>query len=139
MLDWSRYPNFTEDEMRCKGEACCGGRADMDPEFMSMLQGLRTAYGKPMAVTSAYRCPDHNDRVSGTGRDGPHTTGRAADVAVARRSSFELLKFAFLWGMTGIGVKQRGPPDKRFIHLDNLLELYEGDRLVRPRPTTWSY
>ena len=36
-------------------------------------------------------------------------------------------------GMTGIGIKQHGPHNKRFIHLDNL------DNSTHPRPTIWSY
>ncbi len=31
-----------------------------------------------------------------------------------------LVEVAKKYGMTGIGVKQNGPPGKRFLHLDNL-------------------
>jgi hypothetical protein len=36
--------------------------------------------------------------------------------------------------MTGIGVAQRGPHDKRFIHLDDLKNSEQN-----PRPWIWSY
>ena len=33
--------------------------AEMDEDTMWRLQDLREAYGKPMRITSGYRCPDH--------------------------------------------------------------------------------
>jgi len=39
-----------------------------------------------------------------------------------------------LHGFTGIGVAQRGPHNKRFIHIDNIV-----NSDTSPRPTIWSY
>ena len=83
-----------------------------------------------MSLSSAYRCPDHNDAVSSTGRNGPHTIG-AADVKVSGAKAKELLMAACDAGATGIGVSQKGPHAARFIHIDRL----EGDS----RPWIWSY
>ena len=128
-LDWTRYPNFTEAEMRCRGKDCCGGRADMDPDFMDRLQAMRTEAGIPFQVNSGYRCPDYNDRISTTGRNGPHPTGHAVDLGVARREAFIVAKLAFKHGMTGLGFDQKG--DGRFLHIDDLE--------TSPRPNIWSY
>ncbi len=127
-LDWSRWPHFAEAEMRCKGS----GRCAMDPTFMDRLEALRVAFGRPMPVTSGYRAPEHNAKVSATGRDGPHTTGRAVDVAVAGAEALTLVGLAIARGFTGIGVAQKGAA--RFIHLD---DLSPGGR--HPRPALWSY
>jgi uncharacterized protein YcbK (DUF882 family) len=46
---------------------------------MYKLELLRDDYGKPMIVTSGYRCPTHNERVGGVSGS-LHTLGRATDV-----------------------------------------------------------
>jgi uncharacterized protein YcbK (DUF882 family) len=126
--DWVRWPHFTEAEMRCKGT----GRCLMDPAFMDRLEALRQAFAKPMPITSGYRAPEYNVRVSSTGLDGPHTTGRAVDVRVTGADALRLVSLAVAHGFTGIGVSQKG--GARFIHLDDLTP---GGR--HPRPTLWSY
>lgn len=96
---------------------------------MERVETLRLLYGKPLVVTSAARCPEYNAKVSGTGRIGPHTTGRAIDFGVSRADAHKLLSLAFsMPHFTGVGVNQKG--DKRFIHLDDLTD---------GRPTVWSY
>jgi len=130
MIDWSLYPNFSEREFTCH---CGCGRADMDPNFLAWLQGLRNAFKRPIVISSGFRCPDHNARVSKTGRDGPHTTGKAADIGVAGEPAFYLLSLAITRGAQGVGPKQHGPWDGRFIHIDMLAD---GDH---PRPRLWTY
>ena len=130
MLDWSRYPNFSRAEFLCR---CGCGRADMDPNFMTWLQGLRDVFKRPMIVSSGFRCPEYNARVSSTGTDGPHTTGKAVDIAVAGAAAFYLLSLAIMRGVQGVGPKQHGPWGARFIHLDMLAD---GDH---PRPRLWTY
>lgn len=128
-MDWDnrRWPNFSPEEFRCKGS----GRMEMNVDFLDRLQALRTAFGKPMIITSGYRSPEHNKAVSSTGSDGPHTTGRAVDVAVSGADAVKLVGLAIQMGFTGIGVKQKGPHAGRFIHLDDLT--------AGPRPGMWSY
>ncbi len=120
MIDWSHYANFSESEFRCHGKDCCGGRADMDPDFMAHLQGVRDAFGRPMPITSGYRCPEHNTRISKTGRTGPHTSGRAADIKVSGEATVFLLEAALANGMLGFGPMQHGPHAGRYFHLDDL-------------------
>ena len=133
MIDWSRYRNFSEDEFRCKGVNCCNHSAAMEPDFLTHLQALRDAYGRPMPVTSGYRCPAHNEHVSRTGSTGPHTTGRAVDIRVAGEDVFTLLRIAILTGMSGIGMKQHGDWEGRLMHLDDLAD----PNPLRPR--VWTY
>lgn len=116
---------FKTEEFACK---CCGISV-MNTEFLEKLDELRHRYGKPLVVSSGYRCPKHNKKVSDTGANGPHTTGKAADLAVNREEAYNVLKIAFELGFTGIGVAQKGTG--RFIHLDTITGA--------GRPTVWSY
>ena len=45
------YPNFSKAEFDCKHT----GKNEMKHSFMSKLQALRTAYGKPMIISSGLR------------------------------------------------------------------------------------
>jgi zinc D-Ala-D-Ala carboxypeptidase len=101
-------------------------------DFMDKVEKLRDRLGFQMPVTSGYRCPEYNNRISGTGRTGPHTTGRAIDIGVSHSRALEMIRMALSVGFTGIGVKQHGAG--RFIHLDDLPNA-EG----QPRPHLWSY
>lgn len=125
MTEW-RY--FKRDEFACRH---CGENR-MDDVFITELDDLRHHLGFALPISSGYRCPEHNARVSSTGRIGPHTTGRAADIAVDRGRAYEVLQAAMAMKFTGIGVQQKG--GARFIHLDNL-----PNAPGQPRPTIWSY
>lgn len=122
-----KYFHLNEFECRC---GC--GRAEMNPTFLAALDQLRERYGKPLVVTSGYRCSSYNSKVSSTGPTGPHTTGKAADLRVDRGDAYRLLELALDAGFTGIGVQQKGAG--RFLHLDMLLS-----GPGQPRPTVWSY
>jgi len=119
---------FSDKEMACKH---CG-KVNMDPLFMDYLDEVREQYGKPLIVTSGYRCPEHPIEAKKT-KAGAHTTGKAVDFAVDRGDAYRLLEIAVGtdW-FTGIGIQQKG--SGRFIHLD-ICEEPE----MSPRPTIWSY
>ena len=119
--------HFKDKELRCK---CGCGQNNMDPEFLEILEDIRRLFGGPLFITSGYRCPEHNAKVSQSGYDGPHTTGRAVDIAVDRGAAHRLLHIGCGAGLS-IGVNQRGPG--RFIHLDDV------DREWIDGPTVWSY
>jgi zinc D-Ala-D-Ala carboxypeptidase len=120
---------FTPSEFACNH---CGENKTT-PETMGHADELRHRCGFPLILSSAYRCPDHNAKVSKSGRTGPHTTGEAFDVAVTHRQAYDVLKHAMAMGVfTGIGVQQKG--GGRFIHCDTL-----PDAPGQPRPHVWSY
>lgn len=120
--------HFARHELECQ---CGCGRAEMDSAFMAKLDRLRELYGAPLRLTSAFRCPAHNMRVSSTGSTGPHTTGKAADVQCAGTQAHIILDIALELAFAGVGIHQRGPHAARFIHLDTV----SGG----PRPWVWSY
>jgi uncharacterized protein YcbK (DUF882 family) len=90
---------------------------------------LRTRCGFPLPITSGYRSPAYNRLVASTGDDGPHTTGKAADIRVEGVHAFTLISIALQMGFTGLGIQQKGPRESRYIHLDDCHDL----------PTLWSY
>ena len=120
---------FTEQELACKGTDEC----DMHPEFMEKLIAVREDYNQPMIITSGYRHLAYNDTIGGA-KNSPHLYGRAVDVKVAGGDALRLIGVALRHGMRGIGVKQRGDHDRRFIHLD---DMPQSD--THPRPWIWSY
>ena len=123
-MDWGLYPNFSAKEFDCSH---CG-KNEMRPEFMGKLQAFRMQYGKPMRITSGYRCPEHPLEAKKP-KPGAHASGLACDVGVDGQEAYEILRLAFQLGFKGIGVNQKGTG--RFIHLDMLEE--------PPRPNVWSY
>jgi|TARA_R100000093_G_scaffold29064_2_gene16008 uncharacterized protein YcbK (DUF882 family) len=120
--------NFTYNELKCRGTGIC----DMSPSFLERLQLIRDDFGRPLNPSSGFRAPEWNEKVSSTGRTGPHTTGHAVDIQIFGAEALELIKIAQAHGITGIGFKLHGPRGKRFIHLDDLTAPH-------PRPNSWSY
>ena len=124
--------HFTDKELEC---SCCGV-STMQPQFMESLERIRVEMNRPLKLSSAFRCSKHNQKVSSTGPNGPHTDhghgGQAVDILISGSDALRLMEVARKYGMSGIGVKQNGK--NRFIHLDNL-----GNATGQPRPWVWSY
>jgi len=131
-LRW-RWPHFTPDELRCR---CACNAVVVDTDLLDTLEDLRRELQRPMPISSGYRCASRNVLVSGTGPNGPHTTGSAVDVAVYAVVAWDLLSLAIAHPrVTGIGVSQKGPMAGRFLHLDVL----PATGRQHPRPRVWSY
>ncbi|MEO5329959.1 MAG: D-Ala-D-Ala carboxypeptidase family metallohydrolase [Magnetococcus sp. THC-1_WYH] len=135
-VDWSEIRHFKRSEFVCR---CGCGVERMDHGFVQFLDELREIYGKPMKITSGYRCPMHNAAVSKTGHVGPHTTGLAVDIACHGYDALMLMRHAILMtdrgnGITGYGMSQKGPLQSRFAHLDRLQNAPNS-----PRPWIWTY
>lgn len=126
----SPWPNFRFSELKCKCGRCGSTGHEMDTAFMNALQKLRTAFGKPIIITSAYRCKNHPVE-RGKSTKGAHVMGVAVDISIRGADAVELLQLA-LQDPTfkGFGISQNGA--SRFIHLDS-----GGGNLSRPM--IWSY
>ncbi|MEL8055023.1 MAG: D-Ala-D-Ala carboxypeptidase family metallohydrolase [Pseudomonadota bacterium] len=125
--DWP-WKNFTPRERACKRT----GSLLLVPEYMERLQGLRTRLKRAMPVNSGFRSVQHNQLIGG---GLAHPTGRADDIGIFGNDALELVIMAREEGFTGIGVKQHGGIESRFIHLDDL----QNDETRGPRPWLWSY
>ena len=111
------YKYFTDKELACK---CGCGKQGMKPQFMYWIVMLRKIYGKPLPLSSAYRCLFHPDEV---GNPGAHTEGMAVDISIRGLEAVLLLCVVFSLRLLGapfhgFGIKQKGKA--RFIHLDGL-------------------
>jgi len=81
--------HFNLREFECP---CCGAVA-LDTELLAKLELLRTRYGRPIKVTSGYRCWLHNREVGGITRS-KHLTGEAADITPVKGPLNELVALA---------------------------------------------
>lgn len=109
------WANFTPAEMACRKT----GVVMIRPSFMDELQVMRNRLNVPMVITSGYRSPEHNAAVSSTRTlEGPHVSAQAVDVAVKFGDAFTLVDLAIQMGFTGIGLRQHGNLNKRFVHID---------------------
>ena len=76
--DWKEsWENFKPEELSCSH---CG-ELKIHEDIMDLLQDARNDLGA-LSITSGYRCPEHNNKISSTGLSGPHTTGKAIDISV---------------------------------------------------------
>jgi hypothetical protein len=117
-------PFFTREELQCK---CGCGLTNFHPGILEKLSSLRTQYNKPMKLSSACRCLNHNRRVSplapqrslhiGDFETRPgHKGAMAFDVLVNGADKGQL--FALAWA-NGWSVGW----NKGFLHLDGRLLL----------------
>lgn len=121
--------HFSDAELCC---SCgCGGLPPQ--EFQDHLERLRTGWGRPLVVSSGYRCSKRNQEVSTTGPNGPHTRG-AVDLIVPPEDVLRFVHAAILLGWHGIGLCQHGAMSRRFVHIDRLPN---GEGC--PRPRVWTY
>jgi uncharacterized protein YcbK (DUF882 family) len=122
--DYPLMPNFTANEFVCKCGVCRGGMMTM--RLLVSLDALRRRWGKPLTVTSGFRCPYQNRAVGGS-RESQHLTGNAVDLAGEGVPSLEFVKAAIYAGFGGIGVGEN------FIHID--VRKIE----ARSAPVAWTY
>jgi zinc D-Ala-D-Ala carboxypeptidase len=123
--DWKeKWKNFNLDEFKCK---CGCGNVSVHSDLLDLLQTARNNIGA-ITISSAYRCPEHNNKVSSTGEDGPHTTSKAVDIHVSNSQHRKQLIDYFTNKVTGLGIA------KTFIHIDILTS----DE-VPHRPNCWLY
>lgn len=123
--EWmEKWKNFSLDEFKCQ---CGCGHVSVHSDLLDLLQNARDVLG-PITITSAFRCPDHNDKVSSTGLAGPHTTSKAVDIHVSNGQHRKQLIDYFSNKVTGLGIA------KTFIHIDIISK-----EELSHRPNAWIY
>lgn len=107
--------NFNWSEFSCKGKDCCGHSAPIHPDLIEAVQALRDRIGRPLSITSGFRCNRHNAAIGGE-ENSFHTLGMAADVAcpdgISSESLAALAEGIDLFRIGGIGVYPS------WVHLD---------------------
>jgi uncharacterized protein YcbK (DUF882 family) len=84
--------NFNKSEFECK----CGCEMPADvlievTKLASQLQYIRDFVRKPIKLTNAYRCPEHNKEVGGVSNS-QHILGKAADIQINDLDPSEVYK-----------------------------------------------
>ena len=101
--------NFSAAEFGCRCRQCKQIR--IDEALVAHLQQIRDHFGKPVVITSGYRCPSHNSAVGGT-TNSFHTKGQAADFYIKDVPTPEIARYAESIGVPGIGLYDD------FVHID---------------------
>lgn len=84
----------------------------MNPWALMLFQRIRTEYGKPLVISSAYRCPEHPDEAS-KAKAGRHSMGIAFDVRLPWGADrMELFRIAMKHGARRFGFANS------FLHID---------------------
>ena len=107
--------NFDSTEFDCHGSGCCSLTL-IDEKLVKYLQKIRDHFGKPVNVSSAYRCSSHNKNVGGV-TGSRHTRGEAADIYINGVAPAEIAKYAESIGILGIGLYETNA-DGFFVHVD---------------------
>lgn len=113
--------NFRPQEFACPH---CGD-VKIDSVLVLVLQKLRDFLGEPVVITSAYRCPEHNEKVGGV-PGSAHIKGYAVDIKCqSSRYRYRVLRFLFRELITRVGIGEG------FIHFD-----IDPDK---PQGVVWEY
>ena len=99
-------------------EFACGDGSDavlVAPRLVMVLQSIRSHFGAPVTIHSAYRTPQYNAKVGGVAHS-QHCYGTAADIVVRGKTPAAVAAYARQimpdWGGVGIYSKQG------FTHID---------------------
>ena len=80
--------------MRCK---CTRGSCHftiVSPALLKAWENLRLEYGKPLYITSGYRCQGHNEDQAHSVPNSRHTVGNALDISILNTDTSKLLELA---------------------------------------------
>lgn len=110
--------NFGVHEFRCGlGRGCSCATTLIDDKLVDYLQKIRDHFGKPVTISSAYRCPTYNGNTKGAATGSRHTKGQAADIVVDGVKPAEVAKYAESIGVLGVGLYETDK-DGHFVHID---------------------
>lgn len=107
--------NFNSSEFDCHGSGCCSSTL-VDDKLVTYLQQIREHFGKPVNISSGYRCATHNKNIGGATKS-RHSKGQAADIYISGVAPAEIAKYAESIGILGIGLYETNS-DGFFVHVD---------------------
>lgn len=100
--------NFKVREFACKDGA---DKVLIDEALVSLLQQIRSYFGREVIINSAYRTVSHNQKVGGSSGS-QHLLGKAADIRINGVAPLLLAQYAEHLGAGGIGLYET------FVHVD---------------------
>jgi len=88
------------------------GEVKIESELIELLERLRQDMKVPIVITSAYRCPKHNQEIGGV-PGSAHVKGYAVDIRVLdSKTRFYVVRWLLERGISRIGI------GRDFIHFD---------------------
>lgn len=121
MVEINAYSKAKDGDKKLSGnfevsEFACRDGSDavlVAPRLVMVLQSIRSHFGVPVVIHSAYRTPQYNAKVGGV-TDSQHCYGTAADITVRGQKPVDVAAYARQlmpdWG--GVGVYDS------FCHID---------------------
>lgn len=107
-------------EFQCQCKENCPGKIPklrLNDALLTTLNAVREKYGKPIIVTSGFRCKRHNSAIGGAVAS-QHLLGTAADIRPTTNDKEDLEKLYEICkeevGVVGLGDGRK----KGFIHVD---------------------
>ena len=107
--------NFKSTEFDCHGDGCCT-KTEIDTKLVEYLQKIRDHFGKPLNISSGYRCAKHNKNVGGV-TGSRHLKGQAADIYINGVAPVDIARYAESINILGIGLYETDA-DGHFVHID---------------------
>lgn len=116
-------PHFNEHEFRCRdvdrglrGAPYCNGSVGkgIDLRLIQGLEELRARIGKPVNVSSGYRCLPYNKHLGGAAKS-QHLYGTAADVWVQGMTTEQIMRIV---EELDIGTGRGLYPGQGIVHID---------------------
>ena len=113
---------FQDEELECHcGRHNPNNTANViNPILLERLDRLRELWGKPINVSCAVRCREHNREVGGVDNS-QHVLGNAADVYIGSQTERNSKEYHIFYGFIlgtelfdGVGYY----PDSEFVHVD---------------------
>lgn len=111
--------NFKSTEFDCNGKGCCT-TTPIDPRLVEVLQNIRDHFGVSVNLNCAYRCVEHNSKVSGASKNSQHLLGKAADIVVKGVHPMRVARYIeTIQGFAGrIGCYTWDDKGNGFVHVD---------------------
>lgn len=99
--------HFSRSEFHCTGctpaNPCWRGGVDtVHAALIPVLERVREHFGKPVTVTSGFRCEERNRKVGGA-KNSKHLYGMAADIKVSGVAPALVYAFLDEWHEGGLG------------------------------------
>ena len=112
---WDEIEYFTREEFRCQcgGRYCDGFPHEPKEAMVRLADGARRHFGKPAAVISGLRDPQHNANEGGVD-DSQHIYGEACDIQIPGISANTLLA----WFQSQPGVRYAYAINGTNVHFD---------------------
>lgn len=93
--DWEKSKYFKKSEFKCncEGKYCDGYGKGISKQLVTDMNKIRSHFGKPITITSGFRCQKYNDSLRGSSKTSKHIEGKACDFWFSGMNKQEVIKY----------------------------------------------